>query len=83
MSTHGTQYLAVSSLIRIATAMRAGGRGLRTAAKRLDALLDKRRVAAAAMRDLAGMSERELLDIGLTKVDVYRVARGESNPRPR
>jgi uncharacterized protein YjiS (DUF1127 family) len=52
---------------------------MRAAAKWLDAWLEKRRVAAVALRDLGTMSERELLDIGLTRVDVHRVAWGASN----
>ena len=83
MTTHPTRYVAANALFRLAAAMHTGGRRLRIAAKRLDALLEKRRVAAAALRDFATMSERELLDIGLTHVDVNRVAWGASDPRPR
>jgi uncharacterized protein YjiS (DUF1127 family) len=83
MSRHQTHHAAAGALFRLATAMHAGSRGLRSAATWLDALLEKRRVAAVAMRDFQTMSERDLLDIGLTQVDVNRVAWGASDPKPR
>jgi uncharacterized protein YjiS (DUF1127 family) len=46
---------------------------------RLDAWLEKRRIAAAALYDFGTMGERELLDIGLTRVDLHRVAWGASD----
>jgi uncharacterized protein YjiS (DUF1127 family) len=74
-----TQYRSAAALLRVAAVMQAGARGLRTAAKCLDAWHEKRRVAKAALHDLGTMSERELLDIGLTRVDVHRVAWGASD----
>jgi uncharacterized protein YjiS (DUF1127 family) len=74
-----TQYRSAAALFRVAAVVQAGARSLCAAAKWLDAWLEKRRVAAAALRDLGTMSERELLDIGLTRVDVHRVAWGASD----
>lgn len=78
-----TKYVAVNALFCLAAALRAGARQLRAAATRLEASLARRRAAAAALHDFATMSDRELLDIGLTHVDVNRVAWGASDPRPR
>ena len=73
-----TQFHSAAALLQVAAAMAAAARRLRAAAKSLDAWLEKRRVAEAALHDLGGMSERELKDIGLTRVDVWRVAQGAS-----
>jgi len=73
------RYRSAAALFWAAGVLRAAARGMRAAAKWLDAWLEKRRVAAVALRDLGTMSERELLDIGLTRVDVHRVAWGASN----
>ena len=72
-------HLAAGALYWLADLARAAARGLHTAAGHLDAWLERRRIAAAALRDLRTMSERELLDIGLTRVDVHRVAWGASH----
>lgn len=79
MFMHETPCRSPAALLRVATVMEAGARHLRAAAKSLDAWLEKRRVAAAALHDLGTMSERELFDIGLTRVDVHRVAWGASD----
>jgi len=73
------QSRSAAALFQVAAVMLAAGRSLCAAAKALDAWLERRRVAAAALRDLSRMSERELLDIGLTRVDVHRVAWGASD----
>ena len=52
--------------------------GAAAAAQRLDAWLEARRLAADARRDLSEMSDRELLDIGLTRADIEGVAKGGS-----
>ena len=74
-----TQHRSAAALFWVAAVVQAGARSLCAAAKWLDAWLEKRRVAAAALNDLGTMSERELLDIGLTRVDVHRVAWGASD----
>lgn len=74
-----TQYRSAAALFRVAVAMQAVARSLCASAKSLDAWLERRRVAAVALRDLGRMSERELLDIGLTRGDVHRVAWGASD----
>jgi uncharacterized protein YjiS (DUF1127 family) len=48
------------------------------AAHDLDAWLEARRLAAAAPRDLADMSDRELRDIGLDRADIGAVIHGGS-----
>lgn len=48
-------------------------------ANRLHKWLERRRIAAAALHDFGMMGERELHDIGLTRVDVHRVAWGASD----
>lgn len=78
-SKYETPYRSVAALFRVATAMNAGARGVRVSAMRLDAWLEKRRIAAAALYDFGTMGERELLDIGLTRVDLHRVAWGASD----
>ena len=79
MFTYDTQYRSAAALLRVAAIMLAAARSVRAAAKRLDAWLERRRVAAAAFHDFGTMSERELLDIGITRVDVHRVAWGASD----
>ena len=79
MFTYDTQYRSAAALLWVAAVMLAGARSVRAAAKRLDAWLEKRRAAAAAFHDFGTMSERELLDIGLTRVDLHRVAWGASD----
>ena len=74
-----TQYRSAAALFWVSGVMHAGARRLCAAAKRLEAWLEKRRVAAAAFHDFGSMSERDLLDIGLTRVDVHRVAWGASD----
>lgn len=49
---------------------RPGAHKLRAVARRLDGWLERRRLAAAAMRELAAMSDFELRDIRLSRYDV-------------
>jgi uncharacterized protein YjiS (DUF1127 family) len=79
MIMYQTQHRSAAALFLAAAAMQAAARHVHGAAKGLHAWLEKRRVAAAALDDFAMMSERELLDIGLTRVDVRRVAWGASD----
>jgi uncharacterized protein YjiS (DUF1127 family) len=79
MFLYKTQYRSAATLFRVAIVMQAGARWVRAAGKLLDAWLERRRVAAAALQDFGKMSERDLLDIGLTRVDVHRVAWGASD----
>jgi uncharacterized protein YjiS (DUF1127 family) len=78
-SSHAARHRAARALYWVASIARASARGLYIAAGRVDAWLERRRVAAAALRDFRTMSERELRDIGLTRVDVHRVAWGASH----
>jgi uncharacterized protein YjiS (DUF1127 family) len=73
-----TQFHSAAALLQVAAAMALAARRLRAAAKALDAWLERRRLAAAALHDLGGMTDRELKDIGLTRVDAWRVAQGAS-----
>jgi uncharacterized protein YjiS (DUF1127 family) len=79
MSTHQSQYRSAAALFVVAASMQAAGRHVCAAAKWLHSWLEQRRVAAAAFHDFRTMGERELLDIGLTRVDVHRVAWGASD----
>ena len=79
MFTYDSRHRSAAALFRVAAVMQAAARYIRAAAKWLHGCLEKRRVAAAAFDDFATMSERELLDIGLTRVDVHRVAWGASD----
>ena len=79
MVINDTQYLSAAALFQTASALNKVSRRMRIAARQLHAWLEKRRIAADARRDLGMMSERELKDIGITIVDVERVARGASD----
>ena len=79
MSTYQTPYRSAAALFEAADLMHVAGNGLRKLAKSLEAWLEKRRLAMRAMHDFAKMSERDLKDIGLTRVDVNRVAWGVSD----
>jgi uncharacterized protein YjiS (DUF1127 family) len=74
-----TPYRSAAALFRVAGVLQAGGRFLSVAAQTLDAWLENRRAAAATRRDLEAMTERELLDIGLTRFDAHRTASGAAD----
>jgi uncharacterized protein YjiS (DUF1127 family) len=82
MVKSSTPFRSAAALFLFADLMHAAAGRARLVATRLDAWLRKRRVAIRALYDLGAMSERELLDIGLTRVDVNRVAWGASD-RPQ
>ena len=79
MTTYETQYFLAATLFGIAATMQAAAKRVRAAAKWMDGWLERRRVAATAFHDLGMMSERELIDIGLSRADVNRVAWGASD----
>lgn len=79
MSTQQTQYRSAAVLFVVADSMQGAGRHVCAAAKWLHSWLEQRRVAAAAFQDFGTMGERELLDIGLTRADLHRVAWGASD----
>ena len=81
MLMYETQYRSrpAAVLFFVAAALLAASRRVRAAAKWLDDWLERRRVAAAALHDFGKMNERDLLDIGLGRADVYRVAWGASD----
>lgn len=78
VTTYAMRHPQAAALQRLAVLLRAGARGVFAAAKRLDAWLEARRLAADARRDLSEMSDRELLDIGLVRSDIAGVAKGGS-----
>jgi len=80
--TYETRYYSAAALFRIATIMRAAAARVRAAAEGLDAWLERRRLAAPAVREFATMSERQLRDIGLSRADVHRVTWGSSDRDP-
>jgi hypothetical protein len=73
MLSRRTRFRSAATLLWVAAVTRAGARRMRAAGKRLDAWLEARRVAPAPLSDFGRMSERELLDIGLTPVDMHSV----------
>lgn len=79
MTTYGTRYFSVAALFGIAAIMQAAARRLRAAAKWMDGWLERRRAAAAAFDDFERMTERDLLDIGLSRAEVNRAAWGASD----
>jgi len=66
------------ALYRLALFTRGIARRLMAAARQLDQRLEARAAGAAALRDLAAMSDYELRDIGLRRWDVDSVAKGGS-----
>ena len=76
MFAYAAQSNMANALIRLAVLLNAGARHLSAAAMRLAGWFERRRIASAALRDMETMSERELLDIGLSRVDLQRVAWG-------
>ena len=78
MSTHAIRHPEAALLQELALLLSRGARKVGAAAHDLDAWLEARRLAAAARRDLAEMSERELRDIGLDRADIGAVVRGAS-----
>ena len=79
MFKSSTPYRSAAALFLFADLMHAAAWRVRLVARRLHTWLEKRRIAISALYDLGTMSERELLDIGLTRVDVNRVAWGASD----
>lgn len=79
MLTYATQNQSAALLFQLAAAMHAGALRVWGAAKRLDRWLERRRAAATDLHDLHAMSEHELLDIGLTRVDIPRMDWRASN----
>jgi uncharacterized protein YjiS (DUF1127 family) len=82
MFIHETQYRSAAALFVVAAALHTAARRVRGAAGWLHAWLEKRRVAEAAFAHFEAMSERELLDIGLSRADLHRVAWGASDRSP-
>ena len=78
MSTQLIHHPEAAVLHELAVLLAKTARRIGTAAQDLDAWLEARRLAAAARRDLAEMSERELRDIGLDRADIRSVASGWS-----
>ena len=78
MTTQAIRHPEAALLHELAVLLRTSARKVSAAAHDLDAWLEKRRLAAAAQRDLAEMSERELRDIGLDRADIGTVVRGGS-----
>ena len=73
MSTFVTRNPLATPLFQLAAVLRMAARRVQTVATRLNAWLERRRAAAAALAVLTAMSDRELRDIGLTRFDVQRV----------
>jgi len=82
MGTSRTRFRSAASLFWLARSLRTAAGLIRMGGAALDRWLDTRRAASAALNDFRTMNERELLDIGLTRVDVNRVAWGASDRCP-
>ena len=78
MSAYVARNPFATPLFQLAAVLHLAARRVRAMAMRLNAWLETRRAAAAALLALNAMSERELRDIGLTRFDVRRVAWGGS-----
>ena len=78
MTSQSIRHPQAALLQELALLLRTNARKLSSAAHDLDAWLETRRLAAAAQRDLAEMSDRELRDIGLDRADIGAVLRGGS-----
>ena len=78
MSAYAIRHPEAAVLHGFAVLLGAGARKVSLAARKLDAWLEARRLAADARRDLSEMSDRELRDIGLDGADIAAVVRGGS-----
>ena len=78
MTTQAIRHPEAALLHELAVLLRKSAGKVSVAAHDLDAWLEARRLAAAARRDLAEMSDRELRDIGLDRADIGLVVRGGS-----
>ena len=78
MTTQAIRHPEAALLHELALLLRKSAQKMSVAAHDLDAWLDARRLAAAARRDLADMSDRELRDIGLDRADIGFVLQGGS-----
>ena len=78
VTTYAMRHPEAAVLQRLAVLLRAGARGVGSAARRLDAWLEVHRLEADARRDLSEMSDRELLDVGLMRSDISDVAKAGS-----
>jgi uncharacterized protein YjiS (DUF1127 family) len=76
MNTPTTQAAYSSALLRIALAAVAAAEALYTIALRVDAWLAARKRAADDREALAGMSDRDLMDIGISRASVDAIAGG-------
>jgi uncharacterized protein YjiS (DUF1127 family) len=78
MSAHVGRNPFATLLFQLAAVLHLAAHRVRAMALRLNAWLERRRAAAAALLLLNAMTERELRDIGLTRLDVQRAAWGGS-----
>jgi uncharacterized protein YjiS (DUF1127 family) len=78
VSTQVIRHPEAALLHELAALLSTSARKVSSAAHDLDAWLEARRLAAAARRDLAEMSDRELRDIGLDRADIGMVVHGGS-----
>ena len=78
MNMDEARYFSAAPPFGIAAGRRAAAGRFRAAAKWIYGWLERRRVALAAFDDFGRMSDRELLDIGLSRADVNCAAWGPS-----
>ena len=78
MSAYVARNRFATPLFQLAAVLHVSARAVRAMATRLNAWLERRRAAAAALQALGTMTDRELRDIGLTRFDVQNAAWGVS-----
>ena len=76
MNTFVSQHPAALALEAVARTLATAARAARRTAIGLDRLITERRRAAHDLRVLAGMSDRELSDIGIGRGNVIAAASG-------
>jgi uncharacterized protein YjiS (DUF1127 family) len=79
MLRYESSHLPAAALLWVSATLESVAVRVLILANRLHRWLERRRIAAAALHDFGMMGERELHDIGLTRVDVHRVAWGASD----
>jgi uncharacterized protein YjiS (DUF1127 family) len=76
MTTYVARHPFAALLVRIGNSLHRGAAVLRTLGERLDAWLATRRRAVEDRDVLAGMSDRELRDIGVSRASIDPIAEG-------
>ena len=76
MNTYIPQHYAAATLFKIGALLHDAARVLRNAAQRLDSFIAARKKGVDDRRVLSEMSERELLDIGMSGAQLHTLRSG-------